>query len=216
MEPFHTFQGLLAKIERSNIDTDQIIPKQFLKAIGKTGFGENLFFDWRYLPNGGINPDFELNQPKFRGASILVAGNNFGCGSSREHAVWAIQQYGFKAVIAPAAERSGMAIPAFADIFRNNTSKNGLLAIELSEKDVRAIWDAIEKTPGLEAAIDLAAQEVLVRLPQPLVFRFQIESSVKERLLGGLDDIGLTLRHEDAIRRFEASYNNQLGRDFSG
>src|SRR3989338_1077257 len=136
MEAFKSHRGIIATLDRSNVDTDQIIPKQFLKSIKRTGFEHNLFYDWRFLPDGKPNPAFELNQDSFKNASILVTRNNFGCGSSREHAVWAIQQYGFKAVIAPWKEINGSRIPAFADIFRSNSTKNGLLTVELKEAEV--------------------------------------------------------------------------------
>jgi len=143
MKPFETFRGIIAVLDRANIDTDQIIPKQFLKSIGRTGFGESLFYDWRFLPDGKPNPAFPLNFEQFRKASILVVRNNFGCGSSREHAVWAIQQYGFRAVIAPRAGRGGAEIPAFADIFRTNCAKNRLLTVELNEAEVEKVFQMV-------------------------------------------------------------------------
>ena len=203
MEPFKKHRGLVGPVDRANIDTDAIIPKQFLKSIARTGFGESLFFDWRYLPDGKDNPEFSLNQPRYKNASILVARNNFGCGSSREHAVWAIQQYGFKAVIAPWLQNGNERIPAFADIFRNNCSKNALLAIELSPDEVNQIFDAINAQPGLEATVDLPSQQVELHGKQTMRFHFEIDASIKERLIHGLDDIGITLKHEAAITDFE-------------
>src|SRR3990167_4133178 len=160
MEPFRNHRGLIATLDRANVDTDQIIPKQFLKSIQRTGFEKNLFYDWRYLGDGKPNPDFELNQERFRGAAILVTRNNFGCGSSREHAVWAVQQYGFKAVIAPRSEHVGSVVPAFADIFRNNSTKNGLLTVELKESEVEEIFQMTARYKGLQATIDLEHQRM--------------------------------------------------------
>jgi len=212
MEPVKTFRGVMAPLDRANVDTDAIIPKQFLKSISKTGFGEGLFFDWRYLPDGKPDPDFILNAPVFRGASILVARNNFGCGSSREHAVWAVRQYGFLAVLAPYREANGTRIPAFADIFRNNCSKNGVLTVELSESDIERIFQAIGKKPGLEATVNLEAQTLTVHADPEQKFQFEVDPAVKERLLNGLDDIGITLRHEAALRAFEAAHNPRIYR----
>ena len=200
MEPFRPHRGLLATLDRSNVDTDQIIAKQFLKSIARTGFGEHLFHDWRHLPNGKLNPDFSLNQSRFKNASVLVARNNFGCGSSREHAVWAIQQYGFKAVIAP----------SFADIFKNNSSKNSLLTIELTEAEVEEIFQMADRYTGLEATVNIDEQRVTLHLAEEISFHFDIDKSVKERLIHGLDDIGITLKHENALRAFESTHNNQL------
>src|SRR5690349_1149959 len=162
MEKFTVVNGLVATMDRANVDTDAIIPKQFLKSIKRTGFGPSLFFDWRYLPDGKADPAFELNEPRFKGASILVARNNFGCGSSREHAVWAIAQYGFKVVIAPRKEIGGATIPAFADIFRNNCVKNGVLTIELSEPQVNEVFELVGRYKGLEATVDLDEQRVVL------------------------------------------------------
>jgi 3-isopropylmalate/(R)-2-methylmalate dehydratase small subunit len=202
---------LVAVLDRANVDTDQIIPKQFLKSIARTGFGAHLFHDWRYLPDGRPNPEFPLNHPRFKGASILVARNNFGCGSSREHAVWAIQQDGFQAVIAPWQQRGETRVPGFADIFRNNSAKNALLTVELSEAEVEEIVQLVERFPGLEATVDLDRQRVTLHLAEELSFHFEIEPAVKERLLHGLDDIGLTLKHEAKIAAFEAAHDLQLG-----
>ena len=210
MEAFTTHRGVMAVLDRSNVDTDQIIPKQFLKSIRRTGFGESLFFDWRYLPDGQTNPDFELNEPRFRGASILVAGNNFGCGSSREHAVWSIMQYGFRVLIAPYQEREGNRVPAFADIFRNNGVKNGLLTIELAPEDVRSIIRIVAREGRVEATVDLQRQTLQIHAATPAVINFAIDAGMKEHLLRGLDDIGLTERHADAIAAFEARHNAQM------
>ncbi len=209
MDAFTTFKGIVATLERANVDTDQIIPKQFLKSIARTGFGPALFFDWRYRKDGTPDPAFELNAPERAGATILVAGNNFGCGSSREHAVWAVQQYGFKAVIAPWRGEAGKRIPGFADIFKNNSYGNGLLVIELSSDEVQWIFDAA-KGRKLEATVDLAAQTVAVHGAEERVFRFDITPDVKEKLLNGLDAIGLTLRHEAEIAAFEAKHDVQM------
>ena len=201
MEPFRTHTGLVAPLDRANVDTDQIIPKQFLKSIRRTGFGPNLFDEWRYLDRGEpgqdnsrrpLNPDFVLNQPRYAGASILLARRNFGCGSSREHAPWAIGEYGFRAVIAP----------SFADIFFNNCFKNGLLPIVLPEDAIDGLFGEVLSTPGYALAIDLPGQTVTT--PGGAVHRFEVDAFRKECLLNGWDDIGLTLRHADKIRVFEA------------
>ena len=191
----------MAPLDRANVDTDAIIPKQFLKSIHRSGFGPNLFDAWRYLDRGEPgqdpaarrpNPDFVLNQPRYRGASILLARKNFGCGSSREHAPWALQQYGFKAVIAP----------SFADIFFNNCFKNGLLPIRLPEDAVAQLFAEVAAFDGYQLTIDLAQQ--VVKKPDGTALGFEIEPFRKDCLLGGLDDIGLTLRHAEKIRAFEA------------
>ena len=201
MQKFTLLQGLVAPMDRENVDTDAIIPKQFLKSIKKTGFGVNLFDEWRYLDKGepGIpesqrkpNPDFVLNQPRYKGASILIARKNFGCGSSREHAPWALDQYGFRAVIAP----------SFADIFFNNCFKNGLLPIVLPEATVAQLFDEVLAFPGYQLTIDLERQ-VIVR-PQGQEIAFDVQAFRKYCLLNGFDDIGLTLRQSDKIRAFEA------------
>jgi len=210
MEPFQTFRGLIASLDRANVDTDQIIPKQFLKSIARTGFGENLFHDWRYLPDGKPNPDFPLNQSRFRKASILTVRHNFGCGSSREHAVWAIRQYGFQAVIAPWQKRAGSRVPGFADIFRTNAAKNSLLTIELSEPEVEEIFLWVDRFPGLEATVNLDEQRLTLHLAEEVSFHFETDPAVKERLVHGLDDIGLTLHHEAALRTFEARHDPQI------
>ena len=201
MEPFHTFDGLVAPMDRANVDTDAIIPKQFLKSIHRSGFGPNLFDAWRYLDPGEPgqdpasrqpNPDFVLNQQRFQGASILLARENFGCGSSREHAPWALQQYGFKVIVAP----------SYADIFFNNCFKNGLLPIVVPEAVVARLFDEVAAFPGYRLRVDLEAQ-TLVK-PDGTTIAFEVEPFRRQCLLGGLDDIGLTLRHADKIRAFEA------------
>ena len=209
LTPFRSHRGILAVMDRANVDTDQIIPKQFLKSIARTGFGESLFFDWRYLPDGKPNPDFELNQPQFRGATILVVRNNFGCGSSREHAVWAIQQHGFKAVIAPRVKGMDAVVPAFADIFRNNAMKNGLLTIELEEVEVEEIFQMDARFPGLQANVNLEEQRVTLHLPEEISFHFEMDPAVKEHLVRGLDEIGLSLQMEDKIAAFEKRHDAQ-------
>ncbi|WP_416547976.1 3-isopropylmalate dehydratase small subunit [Limnohabitans sp. DCL3] len=201
MQKFTLLKGLVAPMDRANVDTDAIIPKQFLKSIRKTGFGPNLFDEWRYLDVGypgqdpasrQPNPDFVLNQPRYQGASVLLARKNFGCGSSREHAPWAIDQYGFRCVIAP----------SFADIFFNNCFKNGLLPIVLPEALVAQLFDEVAAFPGYQLTIDLERQ-VVVR-PQGEEIPFEVQAFRKYCLLNGLDDIGLTLRHADKIKAFEA------------
>ena len=192
MQSFTTHSGIVAPLDRANVDTDQIIPKQFLKRIERTGFGQYLFFDWRFLPDGSANPEFELNQPPAAGASILLARRNFGCGSSREHAPWALEQYGFRALIAP----------SYADIFFNNCFKNGLLPIVLPENVVGKLFDEVAAFPGFQLTIDLERQ-VVVR-PQGEEIPFDVQAFRKYCLLNGLDDIGLTLRHAEKIKAFEA------------
>ena len=210
MEAFKSHRGKIALLDKSNVDTDQIIPKQFLKAIGKTGFGPQLFHDWRYLADGKPNPAFSLNEPRFKNASVLVTRNNFGCGSSREHAVWAIQQDGYRAVIAASKTSGGATIPAFADIFRSNSSKNGLLTIELGEAEVEEIFQMAGRFTGLEATVDLDEQRVVLHLDEEIGFHFEMDGAVKHRLIHGLDDIALTLKQEAKIREFEKTHNTQL------
>ena len=193
MNPFRKHTGLVAPLDRANVDTDQIIPKQFLKRIERTGFGEFLFYDWRYSPNGQLNPIFVLNAPRYQGASILVAGKNFGCGSSREHAPWALAEYGFRAIIAP----------SFADIFANNCFKNGMLPIVLAQADVNGIMQRAQEQEGYRLSVDLERR--VIEDPQGLSIDFSVSDFQRDCLLEGLDDIGLTLRHEDAIKAFEAS-----------
>ena len=201
MNKFTIHKGLVAPIDRENVDTDAIIPKQFLKSIRKTGFGPNLFDEWRYLDKGepGVpesqrrpNPDFVLNQPRYKGASVLLARKNFGCGSSREHAPWAIEQYGFRALIAP----------SFADIFFNNCFKNGLLPIQLPEAAVAKLFDEVAAFPGYELTVDLERQVVVK--PQGEEIAFEVQPFRKYCLLNGFDDIGLTLRQKDKIAAYEA------------
>jgi 3-isopropylmalate/(R)-2-methylmalate dehydratase small subunit len=191
MEPFSRHTGLVAPLDRVDVDTDQIIPKQFLKSIARTGFDAGLFFDWRFRPDGSPNADFVLNKPEYQGASILVSGRNFGSGSSREHAPWALQQFGFRAVIAP----------SFADIFRNNCYQNGLLPVVLPDTLVRQLLDRAASQPGYRLSIDLDNQTVADE--RDTLASFDIDPAVKHRLLNGLDDIGLTLQHTDAIETFE-------------
>jgi 3-isopropylmalate/(R)-2-methylmalate dehydratase small subunit len=210
MEPFSTHTGVIATLKRSNVDTDQIIPKQFLKSIKRTGYGPNAFFDWRYTDDGDPAPDFELNQPRFAGRSILVVGNNFGCGSSREHAVWALFQDGYRVIIAPWKETSGGRVPGFADIFRSNAVKNGLLTVELSSEEVDRIFDLVAANKGLKATADLVSQSITVHIPEPAVYRFEMDKGSRERLIGGLDDISLTLQHEEHITQFESSHDSML------
>ena len=210
MEPFTTHTGIVATLNRSNVDTDQIIPKQFLKSIKRTGYGPNAFYDWRYTEDGDPNVDFELNQRRFNGRSILVVGNNFGCGSSREHAVWALFQDGYRVVIAPWEEFNGQRVPGFADIFRSNAVTNGLLTVELSSEEVDRIFDLVTTNEGLQATVDLISQKITFHTPEPTVFRFEIDESSKERLIGALDDIALTLQHEEDITRFESNHNSML------
>ena len=204
MKKFTEFDGLVMPLDRANVDTDAIIPKQFLKSIKRTGFGPHLFDAWRYLDVGEPgkdprarkpNPDFVLNQPMYKGASILLAQKNFGCGSSREHAPWALQQYGFKAIIAP----------SFADIFFNNCFKNGLLPIVLPESKVGQLFDDVYAFPGYQLTIDLERQRVATA-DGSLVYDFTVDPFRKQCLLNGWDDIGLTLRHADEIRAFEARH----------
>lgn len=200
MTPFTRHEGLVAPLDRANVDTDAIIPKQFLKSIKRTGFGPNLFDEWRYLDRGEpgqdntkrpLNPDFVLNQPRYQGASILLARENFGCGSSREHAPWALADYGFRVLIAP----------SFADIFYNNCFKNGILPIVLPAEVVDRLFQETYATEGYRLMVDLPAQTVTT--PGGEVFRFEVDAERKHRLLNGLDDIGITLQHVEAIRAYE-------------
>jgi 3-isopropylmalate/(R)-2-methylmalate dehydratase small subunit len=207
MKAFKTHTGKIATLNRSNVDTDAIIPKQFLKSISRTGYGPNAFFDWRYTADGAPNSDFELNHPRFEGRSILVTRNNFGCGSSREHAVWALAQDGYKVIIAPWKEINGERVNAFADIFRTNATKNGMLVIELSEEEVDIIFKHARANEGLQATVDLLEQQVEIHAPTRTVFSFTIEKGDKEQLLSGLDDIDLTLKYESDITRFEETHD---------
>ncbi len=203
MQKFTLLDGLVAPLDRANVDTDAIIPKQFLKSIKRSGFGPNAFDEWRYLDHGEpgmdnskrpLNPDFVLNQPRYQGAQILLARENFGCGSSREHAPWALEDYGFRAIIAP----------SFADIFFNNCFKNGLLPIRLDAEKVDALFKAVEATPGYRLKVDLERQSIIA--PDGTVYKFEVEAFRKHCLLNGLDDIGLTLQHVDEITAFEAKH----------
>ncbi len=200
MQAFTVHEGLVAPLDRENVDTDQIIPKQFLKAIHRTGFGPNLFDAWRYLDEGQpgmdnskrpLNPDFVLNQPRYQGASVLLARKNFGCGSSREHAPWALDQYGFRTVLAP----------SFADIFFNNCFKNGVLPIVLPEEEISRLFDEVHAHEGYTLKVDLESQRVISKDGRELPF--QVDEFRKYCLLNGLDDVGLTLRNADKIRAFE-------------
>ena len=204
MQPFRLLTGLVAPLDRANVDTDAIIPKQFLKSIARSGFGPNLFDAWRYLDRAGpgtdagkraLNPDFVLNQPRYQGAQILLTRRNFGCGSSREHAPWALADYGFRALIAP----------SYADIFFNNCYKNGLLPIVLSEEEVDRLFHDAAAFPGFRLTLDLERQTVAT-VDGATVFAFEVEPFRKHCLLNGLDDIGLTLQHADEIRSFEAKH----------
>jgi 3-isopropylmalate/(R)-2-methylmalate dehydratase small subunit len=191
MKPFRVHRGLVAPLDRINVDTDQIIPKQFLKRIERTGFGQFVFYDWRFSADGTKNPDFVLHQPRYQGASILVAGKNFGCGSSREHAVWALADFGFRAVIAA----------SFADIFANNSTKNGFLAVLLSESEVAELMRRAFEIGGYELTVDLEQREV--RDDEGFRAAFKVDEFVRQCLLDGLDDIGLTLQYEAAIAAYE-------------
>jgi 3-isopropylmalate/(R)-2-methylmalate dehydratase small subunit len=193
MEQFIQHKGLVTPLNRANIDTDQIIPKQFLKRIERTGFGDFLFFDWRFQANGELNPDFELNRLEYQGSSILLVGSNFGCGSSREHAPWALLDYGFKVLLAP----------SFADIFYNNCFKNGILPVILPEEEIALLFRKTEESKGYSLQIDLEYQEITD--DSGLSLSFEIEPFRREYLLKGLDDIGLTLEAEQEICNYEAN-----------
>ena len=203
MRKFSILDGLVAPLDRTNVDTDAIIPKQFLKSIKRSGFGPNAFDEWRYLDHGEpgidnskrpLNPDFVLNQPRYQGAQILLARENFGCGSSREHAPWALEDYGFRVIIAP----------SFADIFFNNCFKNGLLPIRLEAAKVDELFKAVAAIPGYKLKVDLSQQSVA--LPDGTVFKFEVDAHRKHCLLNGLDDIGLTLQHVGDIKEFETRH----------
>jgi len=201
MEKFTTLSAIVAPLDRSNVDTDAIIPKQFLKSIKRSGFGPNLFDEWRYLDHGEpgmdnskrpLNPQFVLNQPRYQGARILLARENFGCGSSREHAPWALEDYGFRVIIAP----------SFADIFYNNCFKNGILPIVLEAAQVEALFKDTQAKEGYQLTVDLAEQKIIT--PDGKVLSFEVDGFRKHCLLNGLDDIGLTLQHADDIKAYEA------------
>lgn len=206
MKKFERFEGVVAPLDRANVDTDLIIPKQFLKSIKRTGFGVNLFDELRYLDEGQpgqdcskrpLNPDFVLNQPRYQGAEVLLARRNFGCGSSREHAPWALEDFGFKVVIAP----------SFADIFYNNAFKNGILLITLAEEEVDRLFAEVEANEGYQLDVDLEHQRVMT--PSGEILEFDVDAFRKHCLLNGLDDIGITLQDEDAIRSFEEQHRQQ-------
>ena len=191
MKPLTRHTGVVVPMDRSDIDTDQLMPKQFLKRIERNGFGQFLFFDWRFLPDGADNPDFELNRPEYRHATILLARKNFGCGSSREHAPWGLADYGFRVLIAP----------SFADIFYNNSFKNGILPIKLSEEQVESLFQLAEKKKPLTLTVDLETMRITDG--DTLSIAFELDDFRRNCLLKGLDDIGLTLEHEDKIARYE-------------
>jgi 3-isopropylmalate/(R)-2-methylmalate dehydratase small subunit len=192
MLPFRTHTGTPAPLDRPNVDTDQIIPKQFLKRVERTGFGESLFYDWHYTADGEPEPSFVLNEPRYAGASVLIAGRNFGCGSSREHAPWALLDYGFRAIVAP----------SFADIFMNNCMKNGVVPVVLSEAEVAELARRAREIEGYRLTVDLERREV--RDEQGFCARFEMDEFRRQCLLEGLDDTGLTLRHEPEIRDYES------------
>ena len=191
MDTFTTLSGIVFPLDRMNVDTDQIIPKQFLKRIERTGYEDGLFFDWRFHPDGSVNEDFELNKVRYEGTNILMSRENFGCGSSREHAPWALDNYGFRCIIAP----------SFADIFYNNCFNNSILPIKLDAETVDGLFKESLPTEGYELAIDLTAQTITK--PDGSTISFEIDSFMKERLLNGWDQIGLTLRHEEKITAYE-------------
>ena len=193
MDPFVRVSGVVAPLDRVNIDTDQIIPAVFLKRIERTGFEDCLFYSWRFNEDGSTKDDFVLNQPSYQNASVLVAGHNFGCGSSREHAPWALRDYGIRCIIAP----------SFADIFYNNCFKNGVLPLRMSEEDVRAIMDKAQGNPGVNLTVDLEGQRVWSE-DEEVSIPFEIDAARRHNLLNGLDDIGLTLQFEDKIAAYEA------------
>jgi len=194
MRPFTKHTGLVLPMDRSNVDTDQIIPKQFLKRIERSGFGQFLFFDWRFLDNGDPNPQFELNKPEYKGATVLVARRNFGCGSSREHAPWALEDYGFRVLIAP----------SFADIFYNNSFKNGMLPIKLSEAQVEDLFQRAAAHPGYRLTVDLESYTISDDFG--LTLSFEVDGFRRHCLLNGLDDIGLTLEHVEKITAYERAH----------
>jgi 3-isopropylmalate/(R)-2-methylmalate dehydratase small subunit len=194
VKPFRSETGRVAVLDRVDVDTDQIVPKQFLKRIERTGYGDFLFFDWRYDDEGNERAGFELNRPEFANARVLLAGRNFGCGSSREHAAWALQDYGIDVVIAP----------SFGDIFRSNAGKIGLVAITLPDTEVKRLMESVDLDRGSDVTVDL--ERCVVVAPDGREVPFEIDASTRHRLLNGLDDIGLTLQHEDAIAAYEAAH----------
>jgi 3-isopropylmalate/(R)-2-methylmalate dehydratase small subunit len=194
MRPFTQHTGLVVPMDRANVDTDQIIPKQFLKRIERSGFGQFLFFDWRFLDNGQLNPDFELNRPQYAGASVLLARRNFGCGSSREHAPWALEDYGIRVIFAP----------SFADIFYNNCFKNGMLPIRLNEAAIEDLFQRAAAHPRYQLTVDLESQTICDQYG--LRLSFDVDSFRRHCLLHGLDDIGMTLAHEDRIQAYEEAH----------
>jgi 3-isopropylmalate/(R)-2-methylmalate dehydratase small subunit len=194
VQPFVTLTGIVAPLEALNVDTDQIIPKQFLKRIGRTGFDDALFFDWRFNADGSLNPEFEMNAPRYKGAGILLAKDNFGCGSSREHAPWALLDYGIRCVLAP----------SFADIFYNNCFNNGMLPIRVSEATIEQLFNEVRAKVGYQLAIDLPNNQIVK--PDGSAIRFELDPFKKECLLNGWDTIGLTLRNEDRITAFEKAH----------
>ena len=196
-QPFRVHTGVVAPLDRANVDTDQIVPKQFLKRVERSGFGQFLFYDWARDADGHANPDFVLNQPAYRGASILVTGRNFGCGSSREHAPWALGDFGFRAIVAP----------SFADIFQTNCIKNGILPVVLGEADVARLVQQAQSKPGCAATIDL--ERCIVTGPDGAAVQFTLDEFSRSCLLGGLDEIGLTLRHTGAIEAYEQKNRQQ-------
>jgi 3-isopropylmalate/(R)-2-methylmalate dehydratase small subunit len=198
MQPYRRHTGAVAPLDRVNVDTDQIIPKQFLKRIERTGFGQFAFFDWRYKDDGTPNPEFELNKPEYQGATILVAGRNFGCGSSREHAPWALEDMGFRTIIAP----------SFADIFYNNCFKNGMLPITLPEETVKEVMSRAQERPGYTLTVDL--DKKTIEDEEGVVARFDVDQFRRNCLLQGLDDIGLTLQHADEITSYEQRRSDLL------
>lgn len=198
MEPFEALKGIVTLLDLPNVDTDQIIPKQFLKKIERTGFGPFLFYDWRLMNGNQPNPDFEMNHDRYRGATILVTRANFGCGSSREHAPWALLDYGFRCLVAP----------SFADIFYNNCFKNGILPVRLTEEEVETIFQRVRRTPGYQLEVDLEKKEITAE--DGLIFPIEIDDFRRFCLLKGLDDIGMTLQYEEEIRRFEARHPDSL------
>ncbi|PYV43693.1 MAG: 3-isopropylmalate dehydratase small subunit [Acidobacteria bacterium] len=191
MKPFTKLRGIVTLLDLPDVDTDQIIPKQFLKRIERTGFGQFLFYDWRFVDRNQLNPNFEMNQSRYRGAEILVTRSNFGCGSSREHAPWALLDYGFKSIVAP----------SFADIFYNNCFKNGMLPVQLMEEQVEEIFRRVRRTPGFQLHVDLERKRI--SSDDGLDFSFEVDEFRRYCLLNGLDDIGLTLEHEGKIRQYE-------------